>query len=40
MGNNVNDKGKVKEEAQLLMPVLTKFKICVHLPTLIDSIGY
>ena len=40
MGNNVKDKGKVKEEAQLLMPVLTKCQISIHLPILFDSVGY
>ena len=39
MGNNVNDKGNVKEEV-VLMPILTKCKICVHLPISIDPVGY
>ena len=40
MGNYVNDKGKVRNEASWLMPVLRKCKICVHLPILIDPVGY
>ena len=39
MGNNVNDKGNMKEEV-VMMPVLRKCKICVHLPILIDPVGY
>ena len=38
MGNNVNDQGKVKEEAQLLMTLFTKCKICFHLPILIQLV--
>ena len=40
MGNNVNDQGKVKVKEALLMTVVTNCKICVHLPILIEPVGY